>query len=737
MFLSKKWFSITILVSAITVWACGPDFRSLLANRQGTLTAPIGNSFNDEVNLMVKDVEKQRLPIAKSFEYVYIKEKIVGDSETIQAEQQDLAARDKKIIIQMRMAANAKEAERIGQSLPLAIRLYTAGAVAYARPAATDPHHDEAKHYFESILALPAKEAISRAVWATYMLGKIALLNGDEKGASAHFSKTRQLAEANGHDPLGLAISSVGEDAKLFLNVGKYTEAIRLYALQAAYGDASGLSSLKQIASDILSNEQLLSEQIKTPAVQRLLSIYVLNLSADRLREEQLFNAEKFDFSDLKAKGSPLLNLISAAEKAGVQHFAYADKLAAVAYNAGRFDTAVKLAQKSDTATAAWVKAKLAQRNGDTRSAAAWYAKAIPAFPSETSGNRFGSAMQAKSEEGLLNLTRGEYTNALAQLYRVGKVYWLDLAYVAERVVTVDELKSFVDQHVSVPALPKTSKASDGSIYAEPDAETEWPATNTNAQLRDLLARRLVREERYEESLPYFHQKGDYRFADQEITEHVKAYADALSEANSAWTRVGRSEALFKAAVLARQHGMEMMGYELFPDQFSSGGNFFWMHNNDPKQDKPSTATEVARYIQTAPKQSNAYHYRYLAVDLAKQAANELPQRSQAYAAVLCRAASWMGKDEVMAAALYRTYLTNGAYVSWGAQFGSNCPEPEFERANKMIQTQYWISTKHWIRHYAWLIALAVVGVTLCAIWLVKRRKVKTTNSRNSVKDNA
>src|SRR5262249_4691275 len=168
-------------------------------------------------------------------------------------------------------------------------------------------------------------------------------------------------------------------------------------------------------------------------------------------------------------------------------------------------------------------------------------------------------------EAGTLTLARGEYVDALRQLYPVASTYWGDVAYIAERVLTVDELEHFVDANPpQLAAVP-------------PPASTEdvgWPSPDPAVGLRNLLARRLVRAARYEEALRYFPPSGQARPQEPDVRGLVAAYEKALETASTGWRRVTRARAWYEAAVLAREHGMEMMGYEAAPDFLGLGGQF-------------------------------------------------------------------------------------------------------------------------------------------------------------------
>ena len=145
------------------------------------------------------------------------------------------------------------------------------------------------------------------------------------------------------------------------------------------------------------------------------------------------------------------------------RHIADADRVAALAYRVGRYDLAQALAERLDTALAWWVRAKLAVRQGDTERAAHAYTQALAAFPRADGSLEPNAGALLKAEQGVLSLSRGQYVEALDQLYRAAahrdgeappdegwplSPYWNDAAYVAERVLTTDELKALSLIHI-------------------------------------------------------------------------------------------------------------------------------------------------------------------------------------------------------------------------------------------------------------------------------------------------
>ncbi len=242
-------------------------------------------------------------------------------------------------------------------------------------------------------------------------------------------------------------------------------------------------------------------------------------------------------------------------------------------------------------------------------------------------------------------------------------IYWYDAAAVAERVLTLDELKQYVD--TQVPAPPPLSQQDRDNYVPLPVA----------ANLRNLLGRRLLREGRYDEAPAYFDSV--------DLQNKAKAYGQLRQEADAAWWPTKRAAALFNAASTARQWGMDILGYEMAPDYATFGGNYS-LESRELKVGPLVAEDEVLRQQASAAQPDERYHYRYVATALASRAADNLPHTSQAFAAVLCAAAGWNTSVEEERA-FYQRYVKEGPYVDWAENFGHQCPYPDFEKRQQTL----------------------------------------------------
>ncbi len=670
----------------------------LLDNRRQTLRQTPANSFAWEAAHLVAAPKAAIVP----------RENDGDHNARDRAEQAGLSPAQQQALAAMRATPTRAAALAQAHDLPIAIRLYTAGAVAFA--------HDDmagARAQFRAVLALPASDARDRIVWAAYMLGRTLARTGDPAGAARAFAQTRALAEAGAPDPLGLAAASLGEQARLAWAAGDHPAAIALYAQQAAAGSASAVQSLRIEALRLLTDPNHLGADLRDPLTARLLVITALARTGEYLRtrpgdltDAELAGADTGDTPNL----SPLHALASAIAAEGAP--AGTDRLAALCYRLGDYETAARLAARTQTPLALWVRAKLALQRGDRAEAQLDYAQAIgalantPQLPSLEPSSR--DLLQGES--GALTLMRGDFPHAMQVLWPVAATYWGDVAYLAERVLTTDELRAFVDAHVPPrPGLVKYTEA--------------WQIDPI--RIRNLLGRRLMRDGRYAEAIPYFSMAAP---DGSDLRPAARALGDDLARAQSAFWAGDRASAGWRAALRLRERGMELTGTETEPDEAALDGAYPSGYGPPSgslfKQPGTFVAAEPALYRASAPVPDRRYHYRFAAVELVRAAAAEIPARSQAYAAMLCRAARWMAQTPDAGAdvkSLWRQYVAHGAAVPFAPTFGRVCPDPDFSRLRRTRQRLVQIALRDTIHRHKPLV-LGSFGVLLLAGgWLATR----------------
>lgn len=707
--LTRNWprhlLCLSLCLPLGSALACGPDFpMRLLDNRGQTLAdLPEGN-FHFELSRLGKTIAGLKNVTAATHNPndVYGEENIAAESREI-AEQAGLSAEQQGLVKQLRGLTDARQVEAQGASLPAEIRLYVAGAVAFATG-----EHQLAVEYFNKLLALPADQRPLRSTWAAYSLGRSWFAMSSEGRDAVEaleqsrdaFRQARQMSIDGFSDPLELGVASLGEEARVLRTGGDWSGAIELYEAQNLHGSGVGYTSLKQLMNELAElPEAELARLFQHKAVQQLVTA-------------SLVSRQGWSFGDEPPNEKKLVKLLQNSTRGSLDN---ADRLAAMSYQQGDYAGAKAFLENAgDGGLAWWLRAKLAVRDGDKNAAAAAYSKAAQAFPqNEDWGYRrtpdwaFESVQpkcRVEGESAILALQRGEYLQAFVQLYRSNSTYWFDAATVAERVLTVEELKRYVDENV--PAPPTLTQQERDNYVPLPVA----------ASLRNLLGRRLLREGHYADAVAYFD--------NPDLQNKARLYGEQRLKADAAWWPTKRASALYNAAWTAREWGMDILGYEMAPDYATFGGNYS-LESTELKVGPLVSEAEVQRQVASEAKPDQRYHYRFVATELAGRAADNLPHTSQAFAAVLCNAAGWNSSLEDQSA-LYQRYVKEGPFVPWAVDFGNQCPYPDFENADKRYVTQVTDAVRASLRPYKWPVQIgAVVLVAAAALLLISRRQRK------------
>lgn len=600
-------------------------------------------------------------------------------------------------------AAGQKNGQSADEKSPAHVE-YLAGAADY-----NSGDFEKAAGHFLAVIDLPDQERRSRATSAAYMLGRLAASAGDADKMAKSYALVREFARGGAADPDGLAVASFGEEALFHLRRAKslpvaadYAReiglAISLYAEQAARGSEGGVASLSIVAQLLIKTPGAAAAAIEDPAGRRLLAVYTLAKldSGDPSQKDWGWAWDHRQPPDAVLPDDVLSLLAAGVEKHPADWLVDGDRLAALAYRLGRYDLAKTYAEKTDGPLAAWVKAKLALQAGDLTAAASFYAAAAKAFQPAAQQSPLDDWNRARlaAETGAVALARGDYVEALRLLDGPGDDYYLDAAYIAERVLTVDELKSYVDGK----------------------AKGRQPVRD---RISDILARRMMREGRGGDAVSYY--------KDDATRQQAANYVRLLAAADHGWSKAGRAEALFGAATIARKSGLEIMGSEQEPDEVWLQGNFLDMlQGGEAPAGQFVTEDEQKRFAASEVRPLKRWHYRYVAADEAAKAADLLPPRSQAFAAVLACATSWtIETDPGRAREFYARYVREGAIVPFG--FGADsCPDPNFEKARFMAERAWVHRTGHALARPRRIGAAILAIAAILAAAVIFRRKLKS-----------
>jgi len=539
---------------------------------------------------------------------------------------------------------------------------YFEGAVAWAKPEGAG--NEAARTAWERLLARPENERRFKSTWAAFMLGKSWAAEDPEK-AAGYFRQVRALARHGFLDSTGLAAASLGEEARVWLNQGKLEGAVELYLEQYATGDSMAVNSLRIVAAKAVNIEdaETLRSLAANPGVQPVITAYLIS--------RRVFEDPP------SAETNVAQRWLAAVEAANVRDVASAEKLALAAYQAGDWESAQRWIDRAPSTPAAqWLQAKLLLRSGKTGAAAALLAKVARSFPPAppstnapaqlfdnltVEGSTYlcqevDAAAQVSGELGVFRLARREYTEALDVLMRAG--FWEDAAYVAERVLTADELRDYVARNWPVPTIVNTNSNGDRDWWTLPQ--------DPGPEIRGLLARRLARLNRAVEAREYFTPplQADYDTLEQAL---AKGWDTALPAGE-------RADAFYAAAKMTRTNGLELFATELEPDWHIHGAVYAFgfevsSRTNEFAKLLPASDDELRRAAASAPNPDTRFHYRFLAAAMAWQAALLMPDNSDATARVLCEAGTWIKyRDPERADVFYKALVRRCRKTAIGDQ---------------------------------------------------------------------
>lgn len=622
--------------------ACGPDFpNSLVASDEEVLAAPPADFLFELKQIPVlappfhyikrTTTEAELRDLATALDGIDNKDKILADYTALRAQidayvQGQLSQDSAQPLVEPRPLDVT-----IPSGLPEEFLRYLRGAIAYH-----NGKFSRAINIWKTVLDLPADQRHYRSTWAAFMIGRALMIEKPDE-AIRYFEQTRTLAQKGFADSLGLAALSYGWEGRIALDRQQFKLAADRYLTQLACDDPLAAWSLRKVAVEIVTAGPTDMDDAATDdKARRVVTAF--------LTAEPTFRA----WNGPSPNTNQIIQWFTAVEKCGAKNLENCDRLAWIAYQKNLYVQADRWLNHGElTPLGHWVRAKLLLREGQLASAAAHLAEAQRGFPDELiwrlgdyeGPTELKPVIEIRGELAAVRLAQQQYFPALTELLNAG--FWQDAAYIAERVLTVDELMRYVDAH--------------------------WPADKPGCeQIRSLLARRLMRLDRSDEALPYF---------TKQLREKAIAYELAICDGRESNRPANeRAELLWKAATIARNDGMELFGTELDPDGGLYGGDFETslvatrLNLNVPSVIAAS-ADEIKRARDNGTKPNLRFHYRYLAADIAWEAIELMPDNDATAAARLCEAGAWIkSQDAKSADRFYKELVTRFAQTDLGAQ---------------------------------------------------------------------
>jgi len=484
---------------------------------------------------------------------------------------------------------------KISESIPKEFVLYTQGAILY--------HNNEfeaAIDKWKGLLALPKDKRQFKSIWASFMIGKSYLSIRKQKEALPYFDLTRKLASEGFKDSLNLSQESYGWQALAGYELKDYVSCLRNYL------SALDVNSLNRVCSKIFEfNDSVLEGVIKDDIARKVIIGWVVSRPTKYGKSFWLAPDEEEPSRDIYLK---LLKAIEKVQPKGV--IDNADRIAWIYYTKGDADKTKKWLKlsKEKSALSKFIAIKIMLRDGKINEAISGLHKLIPLFEKSPEREVFFEndiIREINTDIGVLRLSRKEYLMAFNVLLK-GK-YWEDIAYVAEKVLTSNELEDYLKQHAKDIEMNNLWELYNGyyidmQFYFEkrPDSEwqTEWETRlgkdTIHQALMYLLARRFAREENWDKAIEYMPTsvkiwwneskpsgKGyliwDQKTEDINLQEKLKTFITLLNKAqDSSLSKQERAKGYYESGLILRKYGMELMGTELDPDGFINRGGFMY-----------------------------------------------------------------------------------------------------------------------------------------------------------------
>lgn len=527
----------------------------------------------------------------------------------------------------------------------------------------------EARALWKSILERPPAERRLRAAWAAWMLAKT---SPDQAECLDWYVRVETEIQSGATDVLDLGKAAKGWRGGLTKDP---IAAIHLYL-------ESGMNAavdIRRCSAQILDsgNADTFRAAAADPLVRRLVNL-TLHASLDGPHEFAIDPAQN-------AKTMPPGEWLSALEAQAQLPLDDGARVAWALYASGRFDESrqwLDRSVKSDPMTQ-WLQAKFDLRDGNLDAAKQHLAQALnqrinedgwhPDNPDldqhwldQSPERQQANQGRLLADVGIVALARGEYLPALESLRKSG--FREDAAYLAEAVISTDGLIKHVRKVAPRwSAPPKEEGPIDPFTCLTTGHDNAYYNIGTDNELRYLLARRLAREKRLKEAR---------EFMPPELLPLLDHYI-ALDRARRTGRYSGEAQAavIWRQALIHRHLGAELFSTDGAPDGGARGWNFTgiefttmrslqkgWTRENvyygpiieakDPSDHAipPVTSDEVRRVKRYALPANKRFHYRYVAAELAWEAANSLPRNHPLLPGIYNTAGQWLAVGDPAAA---------------------------------------------------------------------------------------
>lgn len=585
----KRILPLLIFSTAFSTFACGPWFPS-------SYISDAEQYFSENINLT-----HELLLIAKEYQLIDGHIYPASNAVAMEIDHAEFAAQTDeklaKLYAEYSVAVRSGDTQIAPPAVPAKLQefmLYLSGV----KQIKNDPEQTEPDAWLR-LLKLDPDRRRHRTVWVYYMLGNLAASHGHPAKASEHYEACRIAAQSGYADPLGLAHATYKQD---FLTQTDPLRRLRCGITAVAYyyhaKDKNKLRHCFQWLQILVAQNQELNQAVlNKPPLLETLTLFRSSGCAQAAALAELLN-----------DAPPLI---------------ITPRLAWFMYKSGRMKEAELYLQNCSESDllANWLRFRMAQRNGQNETAIRHLRKWMDELQRS---ERIVFAFDYDGKVSPHDALYGNLGNILvkqnhmqeAMLAFLQASSYQDAALIAEQYLETDALQDLVESW----ALTIT----DDDVYTLPWHRYGHSRGSPKKSISCLLARRLFREGRIAEALPFY---------PPALAERATIYQHAITQSQNRWARPNiRSAYRFLTARILRNQGMELSGTELGPDYTINDGTFAYCGINPEALKREPTAAPV--------EPNQRFHYRYKAAELAQEAAQLAWNRHQK-ATILWCAGNW------------------------------------------------------------------------------------------------
>jgi hypothetical protein len=458
-------------------------------------------------------------------------------------------------------------------------------------------------------------------VRAHFLLGLIQLQK-DPAAAQQQFQALQEKVKEGAKDPEQCAAQSLGWGSMIPYQRGDWLQALHGYLKSYQEGYEDWVSLDWTLAAMAKQEQEVLAAYAQDESATRLLTVWILSNWRTERRRQVLRNWMPLVWDSPSLQQQPEILALAAYELDDKQRSA---------------EYLQRIPSEAESELSLFLRARLALEAGHAEQAMEFYNQVLlmHAHQQRRMGDDYykrslwyDGAYRARAERAFLHLKRNEYMPAMSWMVYVQRG---DVAMLAERILTLDELIAFTENPHA------TREGADASGLKEC---AEW---GSRYPVESILARRLARADRWNEAAGWFEKSGEKQSATQ--ARQIHDWKTALED--PALSNEERAHLLWQIAQMLRASGLELIGTEYAPDYKISDGTrdfprYYEAEVFRVRKPFPYSEETLRRIAESAPKPDLRWHYRYVAAEYGWQAAQYLPDNDDLTAYILWQSGHWI-----------------------------------------------------------------------------------------------